>query len=158
RAKRVDLLLAAAAASNMLRFVIAGDGPDRKRLEEIATGLGLDGRVSFAGRVDAGELADLYARCLAVFYAPVDEDFGMVPYEAFLAHKPVITTRDAGGPLEVVEDGRTGLVCEPDPRAIAEACTWLAEHPDKARNFGRAGGERAQSVTWNSAIDRLLEP
>jgi len=158
RAKRVDLLLAAAAASNMLRFVIAGDGPDRKRLEEIATGLGLDGRVCFAGRVDARELADLYARCLAVFYAPVDEDFGMVPYEAFLAHKPVITTRDAGGPLEVVEDGRTGLVCEPDPRAIAEACTWLAEHPDKARNFGRAGGERAQSVTWNSAIDRLLEP
>jgi glycosyltransferase involved in cell wall biosynthesis len=158
RAKRVDLLLAAAAASNGLRFVIAGDGPDRERLEEIATGLGLDGRVSFAGRVDAGELADLYARCLAVFYAPVDEDFGMVPYEAFLAHKPVITTRDAGGPLEVVEDGRTGLVCEPDPRAIAEACAWLAEHPDKARNFGRAGGERAQSVTWNSAIDRLLEP
>jgi glycosyltransferase involved in cell wall biosynthesis len=158
RAKRIDLLLEAAAASNGLRFVIAGDGPDRGRLEAIATRLGLDGRVSFAGRVDAAELADLYARCLAVFYAPVDEDFGMVPYEAFLALKPVVTTRDAGGPLEVVEDGRTGLVCAPDPRAIAEACAWLAEHPDKARNFGRAGGERAQRVTWDAAIDRLLEP
>ena len=158
RAKRVDLLLEAAAAANGLRFVIAGDGPDRERLETIAAGLRLDGRVSFAGRVDAGELADLYARCLAVFYAPVDEDFGMVPYEAFLAQKPVITTRDAGGPLEVVEDGRTGLVCEADPRAIAEACAWLAEHRDQARNFGRAGGERAQRVTWGAAIDRLLEP
>jgi len=158
RAKRVDLLLEAAAAANGLRFVIAGDGPDRERLETIAAGLRLDGRVSFAGRVDAGELADLYARCLAVFYAPVDEDFGMVPYEAFLAQKPVITTRDAGGPLEVVEDGRTGLVCEADPRAIAEACAWLAEHRDQARNFGRAGGERAQRVTWGAAIGRLLEP
>jgi glycosyltransferase involved in cell wall biosynthesis len=82
----------------------------------------------------------------------------MVPYEAFLSHKPVITTRDAGGPLEVVEDGRTGLVCEADPAAIAEACAWLAEHRDQARNFGRAGGERAQRVTWAAAIDRLLEP
>jgi glycosyltransferase involved in cell wall biosynthesis len=157
RAKRVDLLLEAAAAAKGLRFVIAGDGPDRQRLETIAAGLGLDGRVSFAGRVDASELADLYARCLAVFYAPVDEDFGMVPYEAFLANKPVITTRDAGGPLEVVEDGRTGLVCETDPRAIAQACAWLVEHPDQARKLGRAGGERAQRVTWGASIDRLLE-
>jgi len=39
----------------------------------------LDGRVTFAGRVGEEELADLYARCLAVYYAPVDEDFGMVP-------------------------------------------------------------------------------
>jgi glycosyltransferase involved in cell wall biosynthesis len=158
RAKRIDLLLEAAAAADGLRFVIAGDGPDRARLETIAATLGLDGRVSFEGRIGAVELAGLYARCLAVFYAPVDEDFGMVPYEAFLSHKPVITTRDAGGPLEVVEDGRTGLVCEADPGAIAEACAWLAEHRDQARNFGRAGGERAQRVTWAAAIDRLLEP
>jgi glycosyltransferase involved in cell wall biosynthesis len=157
RAKRIDLLLEAAAGADGLRFVIAGDGPDRARLERIAAALGLDGRVSFEGRVGAAELAGLYARCLAVFYAPVDEDFGMVPYEAFLSHKPVITTRDAGGPLEVVEDGRTGLVCEADPDAIADACSWLAEHRDQARNFGRAGGERAQRVTWEAAIDRLLE-
>ena len=51
-------------------------------------------------------LADLYARCPAVFYAPVDEDFGMVPFEAFLSGKPVITTTDAGGPLDVVHDRR----------------------------------------------------
>ena len=158
RAKRVDLLLEAATATNGLRFVIAGEGPDRGRLESLASGLGLDGRVSFLGQVDAEELANLYARCLAVFYAPVDEDFGMVPYEAFLADKPVITTRDAGGPLEVVEDGRTGLVCEADPRAIAAACVWLAKHRDQARDFGRAGRDRVQHVTWDAVIDRLLAP
>ena len=156
RAKRVDLLLEAARGADGLRFVIVGEGPDRGRLESLASGLGLDGRVSFLGRVDAKELADLYARCLAVFYAPVDEDFGMVPYEAFLADKPVITTRDAGGPLEVVEDGRTGLVCEADPRAIAAACAWLANHRDQARDFGRAGRDRVQHVTWDAVIDRLL--
>ncbi len=59
----------------------------------------------FTGRLDDDALADQYAKCLAVFYAPIDEDMGYVPFEAFLAEKPVVTTRDAGGPLEVVEDG-----------------------------------------------------
>ena len=79
RAKRVDLLLEAAAADPALRVVVAGAGPDRERLEQVAQSHELNGRVEFRGRVDAAELADLYARCGAVYYAPVDEDFGMVP-------------------------------------------------------------------------------
>jgi len=158
RAKRVDLMLEALAADRSLRAVVAGDGPDRGRLEELARRMRLDGRVTFAGRVGEEELADLYARCLAVYYAPVDEDFGMVPYEAFLAEKPVVTTDDAGGPLEVVADRRTGLVCEPRPEALARACAWLREHPEEARAFGRAGREIAERLTWERAIERLLEP
>ncbi len=102
------------------------------------------------------ELADLYARCLAVYYAPVDEDFGMVPYEAFLAEKPVVTTTDAGGPLEVVTDHATGLVCEPRSEALADACAWLAAHVDDARAWGRAGRVLAERVSWDATIDRLL--
>jgi glycosyltransferase involved in cell wall biosynthesis len=156
-AKRVDLLLRAAAAEQQLEVVVAGEGPDRARLEELAAKLGLDGRVSFAGRVDEGELTDLYARCLAVYYAPVDEDLGFVPYEAFLSEKPVITTRDAGGPLEVVTDRQTGLVCEPTPEAIAAACGWLAANREEARALGSRGKAAAQQVTWEAAIRRLLE-
>jgi glycosyltransferase involved in cell wall biosynthesis len=113
RSKRVDLLLEAAALDNTIRVVVAGEGPDRERLEELSEQHGLDGRVTFAGRVSENELVDLYADCLAVFYAPVDEDLGLVPYEAFLSEKPVVTTRDAGGPLEVVVDRENGIVCEP---------------------------------------------
>ena len=51
RAKRIDLLLEAAAAEPALRVVIAGDGPDRERLERLARDRGLDGRAEFAGRV-----------------------------------------------------------------------------------------------------------
>ena len=43
-------------------------------------------------------------------FPPFDEDYGYVTLEAFLARKPVVTTTDAGGPLEFVEDGVTGLV------------------------------------------------
>src|SRR5437764_2852257 len=121
RAKRHELLLDALAADSTLRCVIVGEGPDRPRLEEVARRHGLDGRPRFTGRVDETELADLYACCLAVYYAPVDEDFGMVPYEAFLAEKPVVTTSDAGGPLEVVSARRTGLVCAARPAALAAA-------------------------------------
>ena len=156
RAKRHDLLLEAVAADASLRCVIVGDGPDRGRLEDVARRSGIDGRASFTGRVGQQELADLYARCLAVFYAPVDEDFGMVPFEAFLAEKPVVTTTDAGGPLEVVADRRTGLVCEPRALALAEACAWLRAHVDDAKTWGRAGKEIARRVSWDETIERLL--
>ena len=156
RAKRVELLIDALGADESLRCVVAGEGPDRDRLERLAHERGLDGRAEFAGRVSEQELADLYAHCLAVYYAPVDEDFGMVPYEAFLAEKPVVTTTDAGGPLEVVGDRETGLVCEPTPAAVAEACAWLRDHPDETRKWGRAGLRAAEQLTWDAAIDRLL--
>jgi glycosyltransferase involved in cell wall biosynthesis len=156
RAKRIDLLLEAAALADGLRVVVAGEGPDRERLERLSAQRGLDGRVSFAGRVGDDELVDLYARSLAVFYAPFDEDFGFVPYEAFLSERPVVTTHDAGGPLEVVVDRENGIVCEPMPAAVAEACSWLAAHPDEARARGRAGKRLAERVTWDSVVDELL--
>jgi glycosyltransferase involved in cell wall biosynthesis len=156
RAKRIDLLLEAAALDPSLEVVIAGDGPDRRRLEALARERGLDGRARFAGRVGDDELADLYGRCLAVFYAPVDEDFGMVPFEAFLSEKPVLTTTDAGGPLEVVTDRRTGLVVSPDAAELARAVGWLREHREEAASLGRAGKAIAAEVTWDRAIARLL--
>ncbi|MDP9303255.1 MAG: glycosyltransferase family 4 protein [Actinomycetota bacterium] len=156
RAKRHELLLDALATDSTLHCVIVGDGPDRERLEDVARRHGLDGRARFTGRIGEEELAGLYARCLAVYYAPVDEDFGMVPFEAFLAEKPVVTTTDAGGPLEVVTDRATGLVIEPRAAALAEACSWLRDHVDDARAWGRAGKEIARRVSWDETIARLL--
>jgi glycosyltransferase involved in cell wall biosynthesis len=147
RAKRIDLLIEAAARQGA-DVVIVGDGPDRGRLESLA-----NGRARFTGRISEQELADLYARCRAVYYAPVDEDFGMVPFEAFLAEKPVLTTTDAGGPLDVVHERETGRVVEPTVDAIAAALT-IGE--DEARAWGKAGKALAEQVTWDSAIDRLL--
>lgn len=157
RAKRIDLLLEAVAADEGLRCVVVGDGPDRPRLEGLARDLRLDGRIEFTGRVDADELARLYGRCLAVYYAPVDEDFGMVPYEAFLSEKPVLTTTDSGGPLEIVADRETGLVCEPSVQALASGLAWLRTHRDEAASLGRAGRVLAERVTWDGAVARLLE-
>jgi glycosyltransferase involved in cell wall biosynthesis len=154
RYKRIDLLIEAAKADPALRIVIVGDGPDRDRLQGLASDV--NGRIEFAGRVDGDRLADLYARCLAVYYAPVDEDYGMVPFEAFLSAKPVVTTVDAGGPLEVVHDGETGLVVEPDAAGVARACAELVADPARARKLGEAGRAVAERITWDACIEALL--
>lgn len=156
RAKRIDLLLEGVALQPGLEAVIVGDGPDRDRLQGIARDRGLNGRVRFEGRVDEERLADLYGRCSAVFYAPIDEDFGMGPYEAFLSGKPVITAVDSGGPLDVVHDRRTGLVVTAEPAAVGAAAAHLRDNPDEAARLGEAGRAIAVEVTWDRCIDRLL--
>jgi glycosyltransferase involved in cell wall biosynthesis len=154
RAKRIDLLIEAVRREPGLRVVITGEGPERGRLEQLAGGL--DGRIEFTGRVEADRLADLYAGCLGVYYAPLDEDYGMVPYEAFLSAKPVVTTLDAGGPLEVVRDRETGLVVAPDAGELAGALTYLAAHRAEARAWGEAGKAVAERITWDTCIEALL--
>jgi glycosyltransferase involved in cell wall biosynthesis len=68
----------------------------------------------------------------------------------------VITTTDAGGPLDVVADRETGLVVAPEAADVARAAAWLRDHPAEAASFGRAGKALAEEVTWDRAIARLL--
>ncbi len=116
--------------------------------------------MEFTGRVDSDDrtLADIYSRCLAESgpYAPLDEDFGMVPYEAFLAGKPVLTTTDAGGPLEVVADRETGIVVAPDSASLGARGRRLAEHAAEAAAWGLQGKAVAERVTWDACVDALL--
>ena len=65
-----------------------------------------------AGFVDDATLVDLLADAVAVVYSPLDEDYGYVTLQAFLAGVPVITAADSGGVLEWVTDGVTGLVTD----------------------------------------------
>jgi len=155
--KRVDLIVRALAhADRSTRLVVAGEGPLRPRLEELASANGLAGRVTFAGDVDGAALVDLYARALAVVYPPFDEDYGYVTLEGFLARKPVITTTDAGGPLEFVDHEVTGLVVEPTADALGAAIARVAADRRLAQSLGDAGYDRARPITWDGVVDRLM--
>ena len=128
----------------------------RGQLEKSAHESGVADRVTFTGGVTEQQLIDLYAGALGVVFPPFDEDYGYVTLEAFLARKAVITTADAGGPLEFVEDGVTGLVCNPTPEALGSAIARLAGNPHAAASFGEAGFERASAITWDGVVDRLM--
>ena len=155
--KRVDLVVAAMAHVHPgIRLVIAGHGTQRANVEAVAERLGVTDRVQFAGAVDDHTLIGLYAGALVVVFAPFDEDFGYVTLESFLAHKPVITATDAGGPLEFVEDNVNGAVCEPRPEEIASAINRYAADRPLAAAHGEAGYERARLITWDGVIERLL--
>jgi glycosyltransferase involved in cell wall biosynthesis len=155
--KRADLLIEAMAhVPPPLRLLVAGEGRERDAWARRAEALGLTGRVEFLGAVDDDTLVELYAGALAVGYAPFDEDFGYVTLEAFLARKAVVTTTDAGGPLEFVEHGVNGLVCDPSPAAVGEAFAALQHDAVRAVRLGEAGYERARLVTWDGVIERLV--
>jgi glycosyltransferase involved in cell wall biosynthesis len=155
--KRVDLVIAALAhVDRHVRLIVVGDGPLRAQLEATAARCGVADRVTWTGPIDEAQLVALYGGALAVVFPPFDEDYGYVTLEAFLAHKAVITTHDAGGPLEFVEDGVTGLVCDPAPEAIGAAIARLAADPQTALSLGGAGYERARTITWDGVVDRLM--
>ena len=156
--KRIDLLVRALAEpqAQHVRAVIIGDGAGREDLEQLAADLDVGARVRFLGHVGDEVLVEHLARCRAVCFTPFDEDYGFVAIEAFAASKPVVTCRDSGGPLEVVADGVNGFVVDPEPAAVAEALARLSDDQALAARFGAAGRVRADSITWEAAIERLV--
>lgn len=156
RAKRLDLLLEALAFAPEVRVIFAGNGPDRERLEGIAARLGLGARVQFLGYVDDAALIELYGGARAVYYAPVDEDYGFATVEAFEAARPVVTTSDAGGVLEFVSDGVNGYISAPEPAAIAQRLTALSREPALAARLGAQGRPLVGEISWARVVERLV--
>ena len=156
--KRLDLLVEAAALtrSSALSFKIAGEGEDEPRLRERIGALGLGGRVELLGAISEAELVEHYARCRAVYFAPWNEDYGLVTLEAFRSGKPVLTASDSGGPAELVRHEENGLVAEPTAPAVARQLDALADHDGLARSLGEAAERDARAHTWDRAVESLL--
>lgn len=155
--KRVDLALRALAlVPPPTRLVVAGTGTHEDELRRVAVACGVADRVEWLGAVDDDTVVRLYAGARAVVFAPYAEDYGYVTLEAMLAGRPVVTTHDAGGPLEFVVDGENGAVTAPSPEAIAAACAAYAADAARAAAHGACGRARAQAVTWSGVLERLV--
>jgi glycosyltransferase involved in cell wall biosynthesis len=154
--KRADLAVAALAHAPAARIVVVGRGPEEDRLRRAASEAGVADRVRWIDRAGDEEMLDLYARARIVVVPPAGEDLGYVPLEAFLSGRPVLATDDAGGPLEFVSDGETGLVVPPTPEAIGAALAAAWDRPDALAEMGRRGRERVSSITWDAAVTALL--
>jgi glycosyltransferase involved in cell wall biosynthesis len=130
--------------------ILAGDGAQREALADQARQLGLNGAARFLGfRTD---VLSLIAACDVFVLPSTAEPFGLVLLEAMSLGKPVIATA-AGGPLEIVEHGRTGLlVPASDPAALANAIEQLLGDPAQRTAMGMAGRRRFENLF---TVDRM---
>lgn len=126
--KRIDLAIRAAASAGV-RLLVAGTGPDEKRLHALARGTS----TTLLGYVSDERLNELMGNARAAIL-PGEEDFGLVPLEAAAAGRPTIAYR-AGGALETIVEGKTGAFFDaPDSDSLAaalrtfEAGSYDAQH------------------------------
>jgi glycosyltransferase involved in cell wall biosynthesis len=147
--KRADLLVRALASADGagIRAVVAGEGDERPSLERLSHELGVAGRV-----ITDGALVDHLARCRAVCFPPLEEDYGFVTAEAFASAKAVVTCRDSGGPAELVEDRVGGFVCEPTPEALGRALRSLMQDRSLAETMGQNALRVAERLQWAEAV------
>ena len=155
-AKRVELLIEAVArAKSPVRARLIGTGPDEAKLRRLVQERGVADRIEFLGGVSDEEVVRRYNACRAVYYAPVDEDYGYATVEAFTAGRPVLTATDAGAIREFVRDGETGAVVPPEPGAFAAVLDRWYEDGAGARKLGEAGRQVVREITWDKVVGAL---
>lgn len=159
RQKGFDVLVEAFArvlqhGDHALDLVIAGDGPERAALGDLAARLGVADRVSFPGRVGRRRVAALF-RGANVFVLPSrQEPFGIVDLEAMAAGAPVLASATGGVP-EVVHDDVNGVLVRPDDvGALASSLDALLRDEPRRRRLREAGFRTAREHDWRLVADR----
>lgn len=146
-----------------LDWVVVGDGPIRRELEDDAVRLGLGGNCRFVGEIPDRDVEAIFSRahifCMPARYPEGEvagEGFAIVYAEAGGWGIPCIAG-NVGGPREAVKDGVTGLLVDPESeRDIADAILYLLDHPDEAQRLGRSGRERAcNDLAWPTVASQL---
>lgn len=163
KTKRQELVLEALSLTRTRPRTIFVGSPDSIdygiKLKKLSAELGLHDCVEWAGDIEQMVKIDLFSRCRAVIFPPIDEDYGYVTLEAMLSSKVVVTCDDSGGVLEFVQNGDTGVVCQPEAGSLAEAIDKLYLDGNQARRMGNAAREFYVSlnITWQSVVEALLQ-
>jgi glycosyltransferase involved in cell wall biosynthesis len=158
REKGIDDLLHAMQCLPNLRLVIAGDGPDRYRLEQMTAELGLS-NVEFSGHIKGAELENAIAdSSFTVLPSHAYETLGKTILESYAQARAVVAS-DLGSRRELVDEGETGVLYRTgDVEKLVSAIKFLSDQPALAAKMGRAGRERVRSSHAPEAhYDALLK-
>jgi phosphatidylinositol alpha 1,6-mannosyltransferase len=150
--KRVDWLRRVLDSLPGARLAIVGDGPARGALEDLFAG----SPCVFTGYLRGEELAAAYASADVFVFPAANETFANVVLEAMASGVPVIAPR-SGGLQDYVEDGRTGLLFDPEDRgALTMAARWLLSDRSFARDLAEAALRLARVRSWSRSLDELV--
>ncbi len=153
--KGADLLagafLAARARDRRLHLLLAGGGPEEERMRAR-----LGRAATFLGWLEGEELAATYATADIFLFCSETDTFGQVVLEAQASGLPVVAV-DAGGPAELIADGRSGLLCAPRAEALGAAVAGLARSRAMRERLARGGLAAVRERTWEAALGRLAE-
>ncbi len=157
--RQYSLIRALPYTKTNIKVVLAGNGDPKEinKIKRFVIDNELQGRVIMPGFISEDEKRELYARCLAVYFGPYQEDYGYVTLEAFYSHKAVITHPDSGGPMEFVRHMVNGIVVEENPEAIAQYLDFLYLNRNKAKDMGENGYMlmKEMKINWEYVIERL---
>ena len=138
------------------RFLVAGDGPEKGKLEKLTEELDIGANVEFTGWIAPETVYAIMDRSsMVVVPSRWAEPFCLVALQAALRARPVVATR-VGGLPEVVKDGETGLMVDSEnPEQLASSMLKLFENPRLANSLGSKARARALSrFRFNEMVDR----
>ncbi len=154
--KDIPLLLdALAALPDDVRLVLVGEGPERAALEAHAARLGLARRAVFAGGQPHDRVVSVLRASDLFVFPSQTETLGLAVIEAMAAGLAVVAVR-GGASIDLVQDGETGRLVAPEPRAFASVVRDLLSDPKRRREFGQRGRAAAASYAEDRIIDRLI--
>jgi glycosyltransferase involved in cell wall biosynthesis len=139
-----------------IRLEIAGSGPLRAELEQLAESLGLGETVIFLGRLGRAEIVDLYHNADAMLNPSRVDNMPNSVLEAMACGLPVISTNVGGVPY-IVRDGQTGLLVEPDNAPqMAQAILSLHNDATMRESLARNGLREVAQYYWNEVKPQWL--
>lgn len=121
--KRVELIAKSFTEMPDKKLVIVGDGPEKDKILHVIEG---HDNITYQQNCSDDELHELYAKCLATIYIPMDEDYGLIPLESMASGKPCIGANE-GGLRETIINNKTGLLINADKESIKKAVQLMSK-------------------------------
>lgn len=137
-------------------FILIGDGPERKNLENYRNELSLQNNTLFTGYLEQNKIADALSASAAFIFASQTETQGLVIQEALASGCPPVAVR-ATGVEDAVNDGIDGYLVSADEKEFAEKVLFLLENPHICEKFSQSGKDIVKEYSIENTARRIVD-
>lgn len=134
-----------------LAFVLVGEGPAREELEKQMP------KAVFLGYQPGNKVAEAYASCDIFVFPSTTETFGLVTLEAMASGIPVVAA-EASGTLDIVRDGKTGLLAKPkNVKDFTEKIEKIVTNKTLQNKMRKAALQYAKTQSWEKIVEKIMQ-